>query len=109
MHLNKQLQLNAATFLQVTKDRIAALPKTEIETWPNYPAIPSFSLNVPPELSSLQFTVMKDIFPDGRVRIAIQCFHYSFLGSGHMIVDGFVLLPDGSRCALTQEDIWDVT
>jgi len=82
MRTNKrQLQLKAASFLQVTKDRLAALPRAEIESWPNYPAIPSFSLDVPPELSSYQFTLMKDMLSNGRIRIAIQCYRYRFLGS----------------------------
>jgi hypothetical protein len=99
----------ALSFLQITKDRIAALQKAEIEAWPNYPAIPAFSLDVPPELSSYQFTLMKDMLPNGRIRIAIQCYRYRFLGMGYMTADGFVLLPDGSCCALTEEDIWDLT
>jgi hypothetical protein len=105
----RQLQLKAASFLQVTKDRIAALPRAEIEAWPNWPHIPSFCLEVPPELSSFQFTSIKHTFPDGRIRIAIQCYRYRFLGFGWMSADGFLLSPDGSRSELTLQDIWDVT
>ena len=105
----RELQLKARSFLQVAKDRIAALPRAEIEAWPNLPGIPSFSLEVPPELSSFQFTLMKDALRDGRIRIAIQCYRYRFLGFGWMTADGFALLPDGSRSELTQQDIWDVT
>jgi hypothetical protein len=79
-------QLKAHSFLQVTKDRIAALTRVEIEAWPNWPDIPSFALNVPPELSSFHFTLMKDAFPDGRIRIAIQCYRYRFLGFGWIVV-----------------------
>jgi|SRR5678815_4970117 len=105
----RELQLKAHSFLQVAKDRIAALPRAEIEAWPNWPDIPSFSLEVPSELSSFQFTLIKDTFSDGRIRIAIQCYRYRFLGSGWMTADGFALSPDGSRSELTQQDIWDVT
>ena len=105
----RELQLKAASFLQVTKDRLAALPRAEIESWPNYPAIPSYSLDVPPELSSYQFTLMKESFPDRGIRIAIQCFQDRFLGSAYISVDGFVLLPDDSIRALTEQDIWDLT
>ena len=105
----RELQLKATTFLQVTKNRIAALPRTEIDAWPNWPATPSFPLEVSPELSSFQFTVMKDTFPDGRIRIAIQCYRYRFLGFGWMSADGFMLSPEGLCSELTQQDIWNVT
>jgi len=92
--MNKhELQLKAHSFLQVAKDRIAALPRAEIEAWPNWPGIPAFPLEVPPELSSFQFTLMKDTLRDGRIRIAIQCYRYRFLG-GWMTADGFALLPE---------------
>ena len=99
----------ATSFLQGLKRRIADLPRTEIETWPNWPAVPAFPLEVPSELSSYRFTVMKDTFPDGRIRIAIQCYRNLFLGIGSMSADGFVLSRDGSCSDLTEQDIWDVT
>jgi hypothetical protein len=105
----REIELKADSFLQGVKDRIAALPLAEIKAWPNWPNTPSFSLEVPPELSSVQFILMKDILRDGRIRIAIQCYHYRFLGYGRMTAEGFVLSPDGSRSELTQQDIWDVT
>lgn len=97
------------SFLQDLKNRIAALPRTEIETWPNWPAIPAFPLEVPTELSSYRFTIMKDTSPDGRIRIAIQCYRHAVLGIGSMSADGFVSSPDGSRSDLTEQNIWDVT
>ncbi len=107
----RELLLKAHSFLQVTKDRLAALSRAEVETWPNWPDIPPFSLEVPQDLSALKFTfiLMKDTFPDGRIRIAVQCYRYRFLGMGRMFADGFILSPDGSRSNLTQQDIWDVT
>lgn len=99
----------AILLLRDLKARIASLPRTELETWPNWPEIPLFPVEVPSELSSYKFTIMKDSFPDGRIRIAIQCYRHFFLGSGSMSADGFVSSPDGSRSDLTEQDIWDVT
>lgn len=76
---------------------------------PEYPVIPPFSLHVPPELPNYQFTLMKDTFADGRIRVAIQSYRYGFLGFGYIAAHGFSLLPDGSLCALTEKDIWDLT
>jgi hypothetical protein len=106
-----ELQARAQSFVNETKDRLAALSRTEIEAWPNWPEIAPFSLEVPQDLSShnYTFTLMKDTFADGRIRLAIQCYRYRFLGYGWMSADGFVLSPDGSRSDLTQQDIWDVT
>ena len=98
----------ATSFLQDLKNRIAALPRTEIETWPNYPVIPVYPIEVPSELSSSTFTLMKDTFPDGRIRIAMPCYRPFFLG-GWMSADGFVSSSDGSYSDLTEQDIWDVT
>lgn len=106
---NRELRTKAALFLQATKDRITEIPRTEIESWPNYPATPPFSLDIPPELSGFQFTLMKDLFPDGRIRIAIQSYQYRFLGFGYMNADGFILAKDGSHVPLTEEDMWDLT
>jgi hypothetical protein len=111
-HMKKhELQVRVQAFVNAAKDRLAALPKTEIEAWPNWPEVPPFSLEVPEDLSGHKytFTVMKDTFPDGRIRLAIQCYRYRFLGYGWMSADGFVLYPDGSRSELSQQDIWDVT
>ena len=99
----------ATSFLQDIKNRIAALPRTELETWPNWPAMPAFLVEVPSELSSYKFTIMKETFPDGRIRIAIQGYRHFFLGSGWMSANGFVSSPDGSLSDLTEQDIWDVT
>lgn len=52
---------------------------------------------------------MKDTFADGRIRVAIQSYRYGFLGFGYIAAHGFSLLPDGSLCALTEKDIWDLT
>jgi hypothetical protein len=52
---------------------------------------------------------MKETFPDGRIRIAIQCYRHFFLGSGSMFADGFVSSPDGLRSDLTDQDFWDGT
>jgi len=107
----RELQLKAESFLQVTKDRLAALPRAEVETWPDWPGIPPFSLEVPQDSSALKFTftLMKETFSDGRIRIAVQCYRYRFLGMGWMFADGFILSPDGCRSNLTEQDIWDVT
>lgn len=99
----------ATSFLRDLKNKITALPRTEIETWPNWPAIPAYPLEAPSELSSYTFMLMKDTFPDGRIRIAIQCYRPFFLGAGWMSADGFVSSPDGSYSDLTEQDIWDVT
>lgn len=99
----------ATSFLKNLKNRIAALPRIEIETWPNYPVIPVYPLEVPSELSSYTFTLMKDTFPDGRIRIAIQCYRPLFVLGCWMSADGFVSSPDGSYSDLTEQDIWDVT
>lgn len=99
----------ATSFLQDLKNRLTALPRTEIETWPNYPVIPIYPLEVLSELSSYQFTIMKDSFPDGRIRIAIQGYRHFFLGGGWMTADGFVTSPDGSYSDLTEQDVWDGT
>jgi|CXWL01.1.fsa_nt_gi hypothetical protein len=56
----------ATSFLQDLKNKITALPRTEIETWPNWPAIPAYPLEAPSDLSSYTFTLMKNTFPDGR-------------------------------------------
>src|SRR5512145_2453963 len=103
----RELQSKAQSFLQLTKDRLATLPRSEVEAWPNWPSVPSFSLEVPEDLSSYTFTLMKDSFPDGRIRLAIQCYRYRFLGLGWMSADGFNLMPDGSHSDLTQQDVWD--
>lgn len=99
----------ATSFLQDLKNRLAALPRTEIETWPNYPGIPVYPLEVPSELSTYTFTLMKDTFPNGRIRIAIQGYRPFFLGAGWMSADGFVSSPDGSYSDLTEQDIRDIT
>jgi hypothetical protein len=99
----------ATSFLRDLKSRIAVLPRTEIEAWPNYPVIPVYPIEVPSELSSYTFTLMKDTFPDGRIRIAIQCYRHYFLGTGFMSADGFVSSPDGSCSDLTEQDFWDIT
>lgn len=106
---HRELRLRVEDFIQVTKERLSALSRKTIEAWPEYPAIPPFSLDVPPELSSYKFTLMKDTFPDGRIRIAIQSYEYRFLGIGYMSADGFSLLPTGALCELTEEDLWDLT
>jgi len=105
----RELKQRADSFLRELTDRLSAFPRSEIAKWPDFPLAPNVALNVPEELASYRFSLMKDATPDGRIRVAVQRYRHRFLGIGQMTADGFFVDPNGTVTRFTQKDIWQVT
>ncbi len=104
------LKRSADSFMADCLERLRKVPFSDIASWPEYPAVPPVPLNVPEELSSYTFTLMKDTLPTGEVRIAIQRYRSRLLGiTAEMTANGFVATPNGLTRPLSEQDIWDLT
>ena len=104
------LKRAADSFMAECLDRLRKVPFSDIASWPEYPAKPPISLDVPEELSSYSFTLMKDTLPSGDLRVAIQRRRSRLLGiTAEVTADGFVVAPDGLSRPLSQQDIRDLT
>jgi hypothetical protein len=95
----------ADSFLREATARLKALPFAEIKAWPEFPAYPNVSLNVPTELSAYSFNVGKHTEPDGRIRVEIHRYRSWFLGIGLETAEGFIINPNGETTPLSQDDI----
>jgi hypothetical protein len=106
---HRDIWAKGCEFLPAATRRLAELRFADIAKWPEYPSQPDVDLGAPQELSSVQFTVMKDTQPDGTIRVAIQMYRHRFLGCGSMHADGFFISPEGAVRWFTEEDTWEVT
>lgn len=104
---SQEIKRHADAFLAASLARLRNLPLSVLAKWPNYPAVAPVDLQVPNELSSYTFTLMKDTLPTGEIRIAIQRYRHRFLGMGEMSANG--LAPDQSVRPLSDQDVWDLT
>jgi hypothetical protein len=64
----------ARSFLRSAVERLKQIPREEIVQWPEYPGVPPVDLAVPDVYASFKFTPMKDILPDGTIRVAVQMY-----------------------------------
>jgi hypothetical protein len=106
---SQDIKRHADAFLAASLAPLRNLPFSVLAKWPDYPAEAPVDLQVPSELSSYTFTLMKDTLPTGEIRIAIQRYRHRFLGIGEMTANGFAAAPDGSVRPLSDQDVWDLT
>jgi hypothetical protein len=104
------LKHSADTFMASCLDRLRNVPFSDLSKWPEYPAVTPMPLEVPKELSSSTFTLMKDTLPTGDVRIAIQRCRSRLLGiTAEVTAHGFVVTPNGLTRPLSEQEIWELT
>src|SRR5258706_3842280 len=96
-------------FLAAATRQLSTLGFDVISKCPEYPSAPDVNLEVPAELSSVRFTVMKDTQPDGSIRVAIQMYRHRFLGIGAMRADGFFISRGNVLPEVTEQDALAVT
>lgn len=104
------LKRSADGFMADCLDRLRKVPFSDISSWPEYPAVPPMPRDVPEELRSYTFTLMKDTLPTGEVRVAIQRYRSRLLGiTAEVTANGFVVAPNGLTRPLSEQEIWDLT
>ena len=105
----REIWRRGLAFLPEATRYLSALGFHTIAMWPEFPGTPNIDLQVPAELSSIGFYVMKDTQSDGSIRVAIQMRQHRFLGISMVQADGFFISRENLVRGFTKKDIWAVT